>query len=114
MGFFTTKEKSAMAHLFRSTLSAIPIAEFSHMDNFDPIRLQQSATKAYPPDNRPRGADDLLGVARHRRYIRKYGNVAPVWILYKGGRYTLLDGAHRIVAAFIENRPTIAAYVVRP
>jgi hypothetical protein len=114
MGFFDTKEKSAMAHIYRSTLSTIPIAEFTHIDNFAAARLQQSATQAYPPDNCPRGADDLLSVAHHRRYIRRHGGVMPVWILYTGGKYTLLDGAHRIVAAHIENRPTVAAYIVRP
>jgi hypothetical protein len=114
MGFFTTKEKSAMAHIYRSTLSTIPITEFTHMENFDATRLHQSAAKAYPPERRPRGADDLIAVARHRRYIRRHGETPPIWVLYKGGKYTLLDGAHRIVAAHIENRPTIAAYVVRP
>jgi hypothetical protein len=37
----------------------------------------------------------------------------PIWIAYKGGDFTLLDGAHRIVATYLENKRTILAYVVR-
>jgi hypothetical protein len=49
----------------------------------------------------------------HRRKIQQYGETDPIWIAGKGGDFTLLDGAHRIVATYLENKRTILAYVVR-
>jgi len=35
-----------------------------------------------------------------------------VWIAFNNGEYTLLDGAHRIVASHLENKQTVPSYVI--
>ena len=44
--------------------------------------------------------------------IRHQGNTEPIWISLKNGIYTLLDGAHRIIATFLENKINISSYIV--
>ena len=36
----------------------------------------------------------------------------PIWIVYKKKQYTLLDGAHRIVANYIENKKNILKNII--
>jgi ParB-like chromosome segregation protein Spo0J len=38
--------------------------------------------------------------------------VEPVWIAKQKGRYILLDGAHRLVATYLEGKRTVPAYIV--
>jgi hypothetical protein len=36
-----------------------------------------------------------------------------VWIAFQNGEYTLLDGAHRIVATYLEeNNQSVPSYVI--
>ena len=37
--------------------------------------------------------------------------IAPIWMIQKNNKYILLDGAHRIVASYIENIP-MYAYII--
>ena len=102
------------------------VADFAAMEpmNASARRLgARTAAAAYPPDDRPRGGEDLASVRR----LRKRDTVAsPVLVAMvdveggspaKGGRKSgrrapvLLDGMHRLVAAAIDGRPARVCFV---
>ena len=104
LGIFKDNKQSAYAHVFKSRLQKVNMSEFRNVENFDPIRLQDSATKAYPKHNRPRGRKDISSVKFH---IKNADKSNPIWLFKErnGKKYTLLDGAHRIVAHYILKQP---------
>ncbi len=75
-------------------------------------RLQKSAVKAYPINDRPRGNKDISSVKYYQKQILQEKEITPIWMVYKNNKYILLDGAHRIVASYIENKKYIYAYVI--
>jgi hypothetical protein len=110
IGVFPSEKTSSYSHVFKSELVRFPVSKYKDLRNFDPSRLSKDP---YPKEDRPRGQDDLNSVVYHRQKIQQFGETDPIWIAEKGGTFTLLDGAHRIVAAYLENKRTILAYVVR-
>ena len=110
---FNNKEESAYAHIFNSKLVKIPLSTFKDVENFNPDRLQKSAVKAYPLNNRPRGNDDISSVKYYQKQIQQKKEIIPIWMVKKNKKYILLDGAHRIVSSYIENKRYINAYVIR-
>jgi len=114
MKIFNNREDASMAHIFKSKLFKIPLSVFKNTDNFDPARLQKSAVKAYPIDNRPRCNNDLTCVKYYQKQIqeKKESEISPIWMILKNEKYILLDGAHRIVASYIEEKNHINAYVI--
>ena len=112
MKIFKNKEESAFAHIFKSNLVKIPLSIFENIDNFNPNRLQKSAIKAYPLNNRPRGNKDISSVKYYQKQIQQKKNIIPIWLIYKNDKYILLDGAHRIVASYIENSKYINSYII--
>ncbi len=109
---FNTKEESLFAHIYKSKMLSIELSIFTNVVNFDPERLQTTAVKAYPLNNRPRGNKDISSVKYHQKQIKLKKDVTPIWLVYKNNKYILLDGAHRIVASYIENKKYINAYVI--
>ena len=105
-----------MAHIFKSKLDKIPLSIFkdvNKVDNFDPNRLQVSAVKAYPlPNGRPRGDKDISSVKFYQKQIQKKNEITPIWLIQQNNKYILLDGAHRIVANYIEDVKYINAYII--
>lgn len=87
----------------------LSISQCKDLENFKSTRL---STDPYPENDRPRGKDDLTSLTHHRRNIRKQGQVEPIWVAYKNGKYTLLDGAHRIIATYLENKRSIPTYII--
>lgn len=112
MKFFNSITDSSHAHIFNSTLGKISIANCRKLKNFNPQRLQDSAEEAYPKTDRPRGNKDISSVKYHQKVIKNGNNLAPIWVL-DNGELTLLDGAHRIVATYIENKRTISVYIIK-
>lgn len=112
MKIFKNREQASVAHIFNSKLVKIPLSTFKNVDNFDPIRLQKSVTKAYPLHDRPRGNKDISGVKYHQKKIQQNNDVMPIWMIQKNKKYILLDGAHRIVASYIEDKHYINAHVI--
>lgn len=108
MKLFKTKEEASYAHIFHSSFVNLPMSIFHDVENFDPNRLQHSAIKAYPLHDRPRGEDDINSV----KYYQKQETIPPIWMIHKKKKYILLDGAHRIVASYIEGKQKINAYVI--
>jgi len=108
MKLFKTKKDACIAHIFHSTLVKLPLSLFRKVNNFNPSRLQSSAVKAYPLQDRPRGKQDINSI----KYYQKQETIPPIWMIYKNNKYTLLDGAHRIVASYIEGKQTINANVI--
>ena len=53
MGFFKSIKDSTNAHIYKSKLIKLRLSKFNNIDNFNSNRLQNSAVKAYPLDNRP-------------------------------------------------------------
>jgi len=109
MNLFSSQKESAYAHIFKSTFTTLPISQCRDMDNFNPARLSKDP---YPEHDRPRGKKDLDSILHHRRIIRKDGFTEPIWVVLKKGRYILLDGAHRIVATYLEHKRTIPCYII--
>jgi hypothetical protein len=128
MEFFKNRKESSFAHIFNSNLVLLPLSTFmsNGVENFKSIRLQKSAVKAYPLHDlevgdgttsiiipgRPRGDHDLSSIKYYQKRIRNKLDVPPIWIICKNKKYTLLDGAHRIVASYIENQKFIPAYLL--
>ena len=106
---FTSRKSSVYYHIFHSSYVKFPLSQLKTVDNFDINRLTKDP---YPKENRPRGQKDLDSVLYHRKIIRQQGYTEPIWILLKNGNYTLLDGAHRIIATYLENRRNIPSYII--
>ena len=106
---FKTKKASLDYHINHSKLVRFPLSALKILENFDTNRL---SSNPYPKENRPRGQADLDSVVYHRQAIKQEGDTEPIWVVFKKGTYTLLDGAHRIVAAYLEHKRTIPAYIV--
>jgi ParB-like chromosome segregation protein Spo0J len=100
------------AHIYKSQLKKILLSKFKNVENFNPNRLQDSAIKAYPISDRPLGAADINSVKYYQRLIKKNKVITPIWLLLKNNKYILLDGAHRIVASYIELQKYINCYVI--
>ena len=109
IGMFSSLETALHSHTFHRTFVNFPLSKCNELHNFDPVRLSKTP---YPEHDRPRGQSDLDSVAYHARLIQTNCNVNPVWIAFKNGEYTLLDGAHRIVASNLENKQTVPSYVI--
>jgi hypothetical protein len=112
MKTFKNREEALMGHIFNSKLVKIPLSKFKNVDNFDPNRLQKSAVKAYPINNRPRGNDDINSVKYYQKKIQQNIEITPIWMIQKNNKYLLLDGAHRVVASYIEDKHNIKAYII--
>ena len=108
---FKNRKEASYAHIFKSELVKIPLSTFNNVDNFNPNRLQKSAVKAYPLNNRPRGKKDISSVKYHQKQIQQKKKITPIWMIQQNNNYTLLDGVHRIVASYIEGKRNINAYV---
>jgi hypothetical protein len=106
---FSSLKTSSYYHIFKSKLFRFPLSKCRELNNFNPARLSNDP---YPKDDRPRGQKDLDSVLYHRRMIRHHGQTEPIWIAFKKGEYTLLDGAHRIISTYLENKRTIPTYII--
>lgn len=112
MKIFKNKKESSFAHIFKSKLTKIPLSKFKNVDNFNPQRLKKSAVEAYPLNNRPRGKNDISSVKYYQKLIKENNNITPIWMIKKNNKFILLDGAHRIVASYIENKKYVNAYII--
>ena len=112
MKIFKNKQDASLAHIFKSKLVKIPLSTFKNIDNFNPDRLQKSAVKAYPLNDRPRGNSDISSVKYYQKQIQQKKEITPIWMIQKNKKYILLDGAHRIVASYIEGIQYIYAYII--
>ncbi len=113
MKLFKSKEEATIKHIFNSKKVSFPLSKCKNLDNFNSLRLKSSAIKAYPLHNRPRGNKDILSVKYYQKRIKHKLDIQPIWILQKNNNYILLDGAHRIVASYIENKKYISAYIIK-
>ena len=113
MKIFKNREEAAFSHIFNSKLVKIPLNTFKNdnVDNFYSVKLQNSAVKAYPLTDRPRGKEDISSVKYYQKQIQQKKGITPVWMVQKNKKYILLDGAHRIVASYIEDVP-VYAYII--
>ena len=111
---FENKQDAHLAHILKSKLVEIPLSTFANngIENFNSDRLKDSAVKAYPLDDRPRGNVDISSVEYHQSQINQQNDIDPIWLVYKNKKYILSDGAHRIVASYIEGVEFIRAYVI--
>ena len=112
MKIFKNKQDASVAHIFKSKLVKIPLSTFKNIDNFNPDRLQKSAVKSYPLNDRPRGNSDISSVKYYQKQIQQKKEITPIWMIQKNKKYILLDGAHRIVASYIEDIQYIYAYII--
>jgi hypothetical protein len=106
---FSSIKTSSYYHIFKSKFFMFPMSMCEELNNFNPDRLSKNP---YPKNNSPRGQKNLNSLVYHRNTIQKQGQTEPIWIGFKNGDYILLDGAHRIVATYLENKQTIPTYIV--
>ena len=114
MKIFKNREDASLAHIFQSKLDKISLSIFkdtNKVENFDPNRLQLTAEDAYPLP-RPRGDKDISSVKFYQKQIQQKNEITPIWLIQKNNKYILLDGAHRIVASYIEDIKHINAYII--
>ena len=45
--------------------------------------------------------------------ISKLGHTEPVWIALKDNHYILLDGVHRIVATYLDNKQHVHSFIIQ-
>lgn len=112
LNLFKNLQESMYAHIFKSEFVRVPISMFNNVQNFNPNRLQKKLTDAYPTSDRPRGTKDLNSVKHYQKQIKNDGLIPPIYIAKISGKYILLDGAHRIVAHYIENKKYIFANII--
>ena len=112
MKMFKNEKEALHAHIFKSKLEKIPLSKFKNIINFNPNRLQKTAEKAYPLNNRPRGIKDIKSVKYYLKEIKQKKEITPIWMIYNNNDYILLDGAHRIVSSYIGNKKYIYSYVI--
>ena len=106
---FSSEKIASYNHITKSKLSIISITQCKELINFNPKRLSNDP---YPKEDRPRGKDDLNSLLYHRKNITKYNYIDPIWIAIKKEKYILLDGAHRIIASYLEKKRKIPAYII--
>ena len=110
IGMFSSLETAIQCHAFHRTFVNFPLSKCNdELHNFNPVRLSKTP---YPEHDRPRGQADLDSVAYHARLIQTNCDINPVWIAFKNNEYTLLDGVHRIVATYLENKTHVPSYVI--
>jgi hypothetical protein len=107
---FPSLKTSSYYHVFNSNFTMFSISMCRDvLNNFNPNRLSNDP---YPEANRPRGQKNLNSIIYHRNTIRKEGQTEPIWIALRGGEYTLLDGAHRIIATYLEKKQNVPSYII--
>jgi hypothetical protein len=106
---FPSLKTSSYYHIFNSKLLQFPLSKCKELNNFNPARISKNP---YPEEDSPRGKKDMESVLYHRRKIRQQGHTEPIWIGLKKGDYTLLDGSHRIIASYLENKRNIPTYII--
>jgi len=106
---FSSLKTSSYYHIFKRTLVRLPLSKCRELQNFKSARLSK---EPFPKEDRPRGEKDVSSVLHHRQIIREQGHTEPIWVAVKKGDYILLDGAHRIIATYLENKRTIPSYVI--
>jgi hypothetical protein len=112
MKLFKSKEEATMKHIYNSNLISFPLSKCKNLNNFGLERLQRSAVKSYPLHDRPRGDKDIRSVKYYQKLIKNKLDIQPIWLIKNNNNYILLDGAHRIVASYIENKKYIPAYLI--
>ena len=113
MKIFLNKNTAALRHVFNAKLTKFPMSYCKNkLENFNPDRLQESAVKAYPLSDRPRGEKDISSVKFYQKQLKEKKDIPAIWIIKDKSKYILLDGAHRIVASYIEKKKYMDAYIV--
>ncbi len=112
MNLYKTREEASKEHIFNSRLIKMELKKFKNVENFNPERLKKRAILAYPLNDRPRGDKDIKSVKFYQNLIKNKKNISAIWLIYKNGKYILLDGVHRIVASYIENKSYINAFII--
>ena len=112
MKIFKNREDASIAHIYKSKLVKLPLSLFTDVYNFNPDRLKKTAVKAYPINDRPRCNSDITCVKYYEKQIKQKKEISPIWLIQVNNKYTLLDGAHRIVASYILGEKNINAYVI--
>jgi len=112
MKIYKNREQSCQAHIFKSKFIKFSLSKFKNVENFNPDRLQKSAVKAYPLDDRPRGNSDISSVKYYQKLIQQNKDMQPIWMIFKNNKYILLDGAHRVVASYIQGKKYINVYLI--
>lgn len=107
IGIFSTEETASRAHIFNTQFTVLDKSLWNDLQNFNPDRLSTT-----PYKNKPRGENNMKSVNYHKKQIQQYGHTSPIWIAKKGDIYTLLDGAHRLVATYLTGKSEIPAFIV--
>lgn len=111
---FTSINKAFEAHICKSKCQSMSLKLFQNNNVliFSSSRLQKKVEQAYPLNDRPRKGKDISSVKYHMKQI-ELKKSQPIWLFLHNNKYTLLDGAHRVVAHYIAGKRTIKCYVIQ-
>jgi len=104
---FPSEESASRAHIFKTTFTVLNKSFWNDLQNFNPERLSTT-----PYKNKPRGENNMKSVNYHQKQIQQYGHTSPIWVAKDGETFTLLDGAHRLVATYLAGKSEIPAFIV--
>ena len=107
IGIFSTEETASRAHIFNTQFTVLDKSLWNDLQNFNPDRLSTT-----PYKNKPRGENNMKSVNYHKKQIETHGYTSPIWVAKQGKTLTLLDGAHRLVATYLEGKSEIPAFIV--
>jgi len=107
LNLFPSEESASHAHIFKSTFTLLDKSSWNDLQNFNPNRLSIT-----PYTNKPRGENNMKSVNYHKKQIQEYGHTSPIWVAKHGETFTLLDGAHRLVATYLAGKTEIPAFIV--
>jgi len=110
---FKNKKDASFSHLYRYKFELLSMSKFKkgYVQNFEHKRLKKSLEKAYPENDRPKGEYNIESVNFHRNLITQ--NINPlIFMAYKDNEYYLINGSHKLVAAYLEGHKKIEAFVV--
>jgi hypothetical protein len=111
MKFFKDINVASYYHIFMSKYKKISLSWIKkNLQNINPIRF---TCDPYPKNNRPRGKRDISSIKHKIKQLQNKENLTPIWIIHKNGVFTLLDGAHRIVAHNLLNKRYINAFIIQ-
>ncbi len=106
------REKQFMNLVSEGIFITMKINDFKtgDIENVNSNRLKaKTASQAYPPNDRPRGAKDISSI----KWLQTTNDsISPVVILQMKRRKILLDGVHRLVASALLGNKTIPILLI--
>ena len=111
--FVNDLDDAINCYIFDSMPIKINIMEYKDkIHDFNYNRLKPTVEDSYPEYDRPRGNEDIESVIHHINLLKNGEELLPISLINKDGKLYMLDGYHRIVASYIEEKYDIMANII--